>query len=261
MAFRIEEKWFDFRKVDDDITLIREPFTDPLIRCNIWHIRGRDQDLLIDTGLGIASLKEAASTLFGKPILALATHTHFDHVGGLHEFENRVVHHLEAEVLDAPLEFATLCRGHLGDDIVRDIRGAGYEVPEFFITAIPSTGFDHEAYAVKAAPAVRRVGEGDLIDIGSRRFKVLHLPGHSPGSIGLWEAETGVLFSGDAIYDGPLLDNIPGADIADYVATMRRLMALPVRVVHGGHEESFDRDRLRAIATDYLRRNDAEQGG
>jgi glyoxylase-like metal-dependent hydrolase (beta-lactamase superfamily II) len=96
------------------------------------------------------------------------------------------------------------------------------------------------------------VDEGDVIDVGDRRFEVLHLPGHSPGSIGLWEAKTGILFSGDAIYDGPLLDELPGSDIATYVATMKRLRDLPVAVVHAGHDPSFGRDRLRALCDGYL---------
>ena len=69
------------------------------------------------------------------------------------------------------------------------------------------------------APATRLLGDGDVIDLGDRAFEVLHLPGHSPGSIGLWEAATGILFSGDAVYDGPLLDELDGCDIAAYVAT------------------------------------------
>jgi len=83
---------------------------------------------------------------------------------------------------------------------------------------------------------------------------VLHLPGHSPGSIGLWEAATGTLFSGDAIYDGPLLDDLPDSDIAVYCRTMERLLRLPARVVHGGHDPSFDGDRLRSLARAYLDR-------
>ena len=83
---------------------------------------------------------------------------------------------------------------------------------------------------------------------------MLHLPGHSPGSIGLWEAATGVLFSGDALYDGPLLDELDGSDIDDYCATMRRLRELPVRVVHGGHEPSFDGARLVELCDAYLAR-------
>ena len=98
----------------------------------------------------------------------------------------------------------------------------------------------------------RVVDEGDPIDIGSRRFEVLHLPGHSPGSIGLWEERTGTLFSGDAIYDGPLLDELPDSDVLAYVATMKRLRELPVTVVHGGHEPSFGRDRMRELVDGYL---------
>ena len=53
-----------------------------------------------------------------------------------------------------------------------------------------------------------------------------------------------MLFSGDAVYDGPLLDELDGSDIPAYVATMRRFRELPVTVVHGGHEPSFGRERL-----------------
>ena len=96
------------------------------------------------------------------------------------------------------------------------------------------------------------VTEGDVVDIGNRHFEVLHLPGHSPGSIGLWEKATGTLFSGDAIYDGPLLDEIDGADIPTYVRTMKRLRELPVQAVHAGHDPSFGRARLIALCDAYL---------
>ncbi len=55
---------------------------------------------------------------------------------------------------------------------------------------------------ITPAPATRLLAEGEAIDLGDRHFEVLHLPGHSPGSIGLWEEATGIFFSGDAIYDG-----------------------------------------------------------
>ena len=93
-----------------------------------------------------------------------------------------------------------------------------------------------------------------MIDLGDRAFEVLHLPGHSPGSIGLWEEASGVLFSGDAIYDGPLLDELQGSDVEDYAATVRRLRQLPVEVVHGGHENSFGRARLVELCDAYLAR-------
>jgi glyoxylase-like metal-dependent hydrolase (beta-lactamase superfamily II) len=103
------------------------------------------------------------------------------------------------------------------------------------------------------APHTYTVTEGDMLDLGNRVFEVLHLPGHSPGSIGLWEKDTGVLFSGDAVYDGGLLTNFPDANIGDYIRTMLRLRELPVQVVHGGHENSFGKERLVEIADRYLR--------
>ena len=58
----------------------------------------------------------------------------------------------------------------------------------------------------------------------------------------------------DAIYDGPLLDEIPGSDIPVYCKTMARLAQLPARVVHAGHDPSFDGRRLKELAWEYLKR-------
>ena len=67
-------EWFEREKVGDGIWRLWEPFVDPFARCNIWFVRGRDRALLVDTGLGVASLYEAARDLFEQPTLALATH-------------------------------------------------------------------------------------------------------------------------------------------------------------------------------------------
>ena len=75
MTLQIAERWFERRRVDDDITLLWEPHVVPLMRCNIWHVRGRDRDLFVDTGMGVASLKEAARDLLDKPVTAVATHS------------------------------------------------------------------------------------------------------------------------------------------------------------------------------------------
>ena len=252
MTLVIAQDWFDWVELDDGITLIWEPHADPLIRCNIWHVRGAGRDLLVDSGLGIASLSEAASSLFRQPLTAVATHTHYDHVGGLHEFEERVVHSLEAEELMEPRGFASLRAADFDAHIAAIFRDAGLDLPELLLEALPRPGYDITAYALQPAPATRLVEDGEILEAGGRRFEVLHLPGHSPGSIGLWEAQSGILFSGDAIYDGPLLDELPGSDIASYVATMKRLLELPVRVVHAGHDASFGRARLHELARAYL---------
>lgn len=254
MPVQIAERWFEMRRIDDAITLLWEPHVVPLLRCNIWHVRGRDRDLLVDTGLGVASLREAARALFDKPVIAAATHTHLDHVGGHHEFDCCLVHRLEADSLRDPNGWAALHTRDFSADDVRKFRDAGYEVGEELITALPHPGYDLDGYRVRPAKPVIVVEEGDSVDLGDRRFEILHLPGHSPGGIGLWESSTGTLFSGDAIYDGPLLDDIPGADVGDYLRTMERLRRLPVTVVHAGHDPSFGRDRLVELTTAYLDR-------
>lgn len=212
MTFPLADAWFDRRRIDDDITLLWEPHVIELMRCNIWHVRGRDRDLLVDTGMGVASLSAEIADIVDKPVLAVATHGHDDHVGSHHEF----------------------------DDVL-------------FVNALPA-GVELETFGQQPTRATRLIDEGDTVDLGNRHFEVMHLPGHSPGSIGLWEQATGTLFSGDAIYDGPLLDELGHSDIDDYCATMRRLLELPVNVVHGGHDPSFGRDRMREIARDYLER-------
>lgn len=255
MTIEIADRWFEMKRLADDVTWLWEPHVIPLMRCNIWHVRGRDRDLLIDTGMGIASLADATRHLIDKPVKAIATHTHGDHVGGHHEFADCCVHALEADCLAETGEPRALTvEAYFGEDGMRKMREAGYAdcVPGPLITALPHAGFDPNRFWMKPAKVTQHLAEGQVIGTGDRAFEVLHLPGHSPGSIGLWEAATGTLFSGDAIYDGPLLDHFEDGDVPAYIRTMNRLRELPVRVVHGGHEPSFGRGRMLRIIDDYL---------
>ncbi len=255
-GLRIASKWFERTTVGGDITLLTEPRVHPLLRCNIWHVRGRDRDLVIDTGLGVASLTAAAADLFGGPILAVATHSHMDHVGGLHEFEARAIHYAEAEALACAEGNLPLDVSRYDEATLTALADMGYDIRAGLLTEIPCEAFSLAEHRLVAVAATKLLAEGDVVDLGDRAFEVLHLPGHSPGSIGLLDRANQTLFSGDAIYDGPLLDEIPGSDVDAYVATMRRLRTLPVETIHAGHGPSLARARFLELVEGYLRRRE-----
>lgn len=252
---QIAERWYQRRTLSDDITLLWEPHVHPLLRCNIWHIRGREKDLLIDTGVGLSSLAVELADLTDKPLTAVATHIHYDHVGCLHEFSERVMHAVEAPRMVDYVEFSSLRAADFPGGFLTDY-APDPTFGDFLINALPAVAFSVDDFRITSTQPTRVVEEGDVIDLGDRHFEILHLPGHSPGSMGLFEAASETLFSGDAIYDGMLLDQLEDSSIADYLATMARLRALPVRVVHGGHEPSFDRARLWELIDAYVARRD-----
>jgi glyoxylase-like metal-dependent hydrolase (beta-lactamase superfamily II) len=201
----VAERWFEHRTIDEGVVLITEPNVDPFLQANLFLVRGRDRDLLVDSGLGLASLREELAALFERPVVAVATHRHFDHTGGLHEFEEVVVHRDDADAVANAEGFASL---RIDDYPPEEL--SGYEPPPSLLTALPRDGFELGSYAVTPVRPTRVVDEGDVVDLGDRRFEVLHLPGHTPGEIGLWEADTRTLFSGDCVYEsGVLLDELP----------------------------------------------------
>jgi glyoxylase-like metal-dependent hydrolase (beta-lactamase superfamily II) len=228
--------WYETIRMADGVTLIHEPWIKPFFRCNIWHVRGCDRDLLFDSGLGHVSLSRHVALVTEKPVLCVASHTHFDHIGCHHEFPDRCVHDAEADILADPRNELTLADRYATDDMFDGL-------PE---------GWDASRYAIKPAPAGRILHQGDIIDLGDRAFEVIHTPGHSPGGIALWEAATGTLLSGDIIYDGPLIDDAYHSLESDYVATLEQMRSLAVEIVHGGHFPSFGPTRYRQLIDDYL---------
>lgn len=112
-------------------------------------------------------------------------------------------------------------------------------------------------YRIIPAPLTELLDEGDVVDLGNRKFTVLHLPGHSPGSIALLDGHNGEFFSADAMYDGGIVDDVPTSDVDAYLRTMKRLSELDIAIGHGGHGPSYDRKRMREIAAAYI----ASRGG
>lgn len=231
------QDWYRIRHLSDDVTFIDEPFIHEFYRCNIWHVRGRDRDMLVDSGMGVVSLRDWVPLVTERALTAVASHTHFDHIGCHHEFEDRAVHRAEAGIMADPTRASTLADPYVTDEI---------------FDRLPPAPYESATYAVKRASATRILDDGDLVDLGDRQFEVIHTPGHSPGGIALWEAATGILFSGDIVYDGPLIEDTYHADAADYHRSMVRLHDLPVRVVHGGHFPSYDGARHRQIIRAWL---------
>lgn len=247
-ALPVVRPWFTATAVDDTVTLIQEPHADPLVRANLWHVRGRGRDLLVDCGLGVTSFRKALPGLVAREPVLVLTHGHFDHMGSAHEFAECWAHSLEpvAEPLFGTLDGVALAASEMYPAATHQ------GLPPSLITARPSASYDPRSYRVRPARVTRQLAEGDKVDLGDRVFTVLHLPGHSPGSIGLYDEHDGTLFSGDVVCDGPLIDDIVGCDVTQYLATMRRLRELLVRIVHAGHEHDFGQARMHELIDGYI---------
>ncbi|WP_350309859.1 MBL fold metallo-hydrolase [Arthrobacter sp. fls2-241-R2A-172] len=73
-----------------------------MLQSNIWWIKGDEHDVVIDAGLGITPLRPQLPEMFDQNPQLIVTHTHLDHIGGAHEFEDIAVHVAEATTLTAP---------------------------------------------------------------------------------------------------------------------------------------------------------------
>ena len=234
----VAKNWYEIHSMGDGITLIRESSVATWLRCNMWHVRGRTHDLLIDSGMGLRPLKQEITVLDERPIICISTHAHFDHIGGAHEFECRLGHHSESDIHASPDQSKT---GDWGPFVRAET-----------FSALPYEDFSYEDYTVRAAPLTGYLDEGDIIDTGDRYFHIMHLPGHSPGSIALYEKDKKRLFSGDVVYDGALFDTVYHSNKEEYRESLQRLKELPVEEVHGGHYDSFDKSRMIELIDDYL---------
>jgi glyoxylase-like metal-dependent hydrolase (beta-lactamase superfamily II) len=240
MSVSVCSTWFSSQRISDGLYLITEPHYYWFNRANLWLIKGQTQDLLIDTGLGVASLRQHIASLIDKPLLAIASHIHFDHAGGMYEFDQRAIHAAEASALRTGDDYEALCTLE-----------QGWVLPEHF-DCLPHAGFTVEQYRLRAAAPTQILNEGDVLDLGNRAFEVLHLPGHSPGCIALYDPQAQELFSGDVIYDGELLDQLHCSHVPTYIHTFERLQRLPVETAYPGHYRIVDRHRYAELIVDYL---------
>jgi len=79
--------------------------------------------------------------------------------------------------------------------------------------------------------------QGNVVSIGAYRFEVLHTPGHSPGHISLFDAETGILFGGDLVGDIVAWYTPASGGVTGYLESLERIRAKNPRLIlpsHGG---------------------------
>lgn len=142
----------------------------------------------------------------------LLTHAHFDHVGGVEEIY---------QIVSPDIYVHPISREYL--------RLHRPPFPEFF-DALEKDGKLHA------------IGDGDRLD-GTPAMEVIHTPGHTAGDVCFFDEQTGSLFTGDTVLPyryklGPMLtkpDEVQGGRMKDKIASIKRLLSLPVRHLFPGH--------------------------
>lgn len=252
----VAASWFSLTWVTGRTAVITEPHVDDLLQANIWYLRGRERDLLVDTGYGVSPLRPVLDRLTrggAREIVAVVTHAHIDHIGGFHEFERRLLHPAEADAAARIGEQLPLATASWDDELKEQLADSGFVLPLLLVDTVPHAGFDPAAFRITPAAPTHFVQGGDVIDLGGRTLTVVDLPGHTRGSIGLLDEEERALISGDAVYEGGLIDTLPESDVDLYARTMERLLALEVDVVYPGHGWPFGHETLREVARRYVR--------
>lgn len=194
----------------------------------IYLIHFGGQAALVDAGCGRAqerlfkNIRDCAIDLEQIEYL-LITHCHFDHTGGIQGIKERthckvVAHELEAPYLEQ------------GDDMVTAAKWYG-------------SSFDPVPIDIKLQ------GDEEEIDLGGRKIKAIHTPGHSPGSVVYTTESEGlkILFGQDV--HGPL-DQSLLSDREDYVKSLNLLLSMEADVLCEGHFGVF---RGKEGVADFIR--------
>lgn len=211
------DKWFTIERIDEKTFAISE--YEHWEQVHSYLIIGDERAILLDTGLGVANIKETISELTALPVEVMTTHVHWDHIGGHSEFDKIRAHSLERSWLEDKFPLPL--------DVVRkNLMSGNCKFPE---------RFNIDTYKLPNVKEVETLQDGDIISLGGRTIRVLHTPGHSPGHICLYEEETGYLFSGDLIYKGKLDIFYPTTNPIEFMQSINKVSKLQVKRILPGH--------------------------
>ncbi|WP_300459464.1 MBL fold metallo-hydrolase [Desulfobacula sp.] len=208
--------WFTIDQIDKETFIISEYRHWEETHC--YLLNGSKHSLLIDTGLGICNIYKEVMKLTDKPVTAVATHIHWDHIGGHKYFPDFYAHEDELNWLNGefPLTMAQI-KGMVVDRC---------DLPK---------GYDVNKYEFFQGKPARVLKDNEMINIGDRFVQIIHTPGHSPGHMCFWEKERGYLFTGDLVYKDTLFAYFPSTDPVAYLNSLERVSALPVKQLSPAH--------------------------
>ena len=188
---------------------------------NVYLILDK-RPILVDTGMMAGpTLKNIKKFIDpGKIEMIVLTHCHHDHSGAAPALK---------EATGARLLLSEKEAGAVGDDM-----------------ASVAYLFGQQAADYKVDETLK---EGMVLDIGEWKLRVLETPGHSLGSLCLYEEKEKVLFSGDTVFpDGNIgRTDMFGGNTPELVRSIERLTALDVKTMYPGHMEVTSRDVNRQI--------------
>ncbi|MHC3823571.1 MBL fold metallo-hydrolase [Pseudomonas sp. S2_B10] len=172
---------------------------------------GKNQALMFDAGANQKeNITHVASRITDKPLSMLPSHLHFDHLGGLHNFNS-------IYLVDTPFT-----RRFRGKDGV-------YRVPE----PVYLGNFDH--MVVPPFKVARLIKPDETIDLGGLKVRLISVPGHTPDEVALFDETHNILLSGDHVYPSWLL----AGNLKDYVASLDATLKLINRQtsIYGAHAD------------------------
>ncbi|QLH75426.1 MAG: MBL fold metallo-hydrolase [Methanomassiliicoccales archaeon] len=178
---------------------------------NIVVVPGRDP-FIVDTGTGIHSkevIRSIERILGGNsPSKIILTHMHFDHVGGASELSEKFS----------------------ADVFIHEVDAASVESGDSLTTAAKMFG------RMLKKVGVKRLKDGDIISNGSSDFTVIHTPGHTAGSICLFEPESRTLISGDTVFVGGVGRwDLPTGNRNDLGNSVKNLLSKKPKDLYPGH--------------------------